>query len=375
MSVNIEELQENLDKGNLLGEEAEAAQKVIDEATAAKEAEDAEKKAEEDKLAAEKMTDDEKAEAEKKAEEEAKAKEEEEAKAAYDKLSDDEKAEADKKVEEEKAAAEEAERAERNKGIKVPKFRLDAANVRAKKAEIERDEAVAKLQEASVAKPAEGELTAEQIQDKALTEIDTKIAEAMKNGDSGEISKLMAESRALERGYQNDINMTNLQASSEHTRAQVDETTLVNSILDQLEEQYPMFDENSDQFNAEANADVIRLQEAFIASGSTAADALVEAVNTTLPKYGFTAEESPEDDGKAEAEKKAATEKAAAEKKKQVEKNLAAAGKMPPDMENAGDDSDSAGPTGDLPNPLDLTDAEYDALPEATRKKMRGDEF
>jgi len=382
VEANIEELQDDLDKGNLLGEDAEAAQKLIDEANAAKEAEEAEKKAEEEKLALEKMTDEEKEaveakakEAEAEAAEKAKAKEEEEAKAAYDKLSDEEKAEHDKKAEEEAEAAAEAERAERNKGIKIPKFRLDAANVRAKKAELERDEALVKLAEAEKAKPDEEKLTAEQIQDKALADIDTKIAEAMKDGEAEKVAQLMAESRALEREYQTNNNETNLQESSAQTRAQIEETTLVNSILDQLEEQFPMFDESSDQYNAEANADVLKVQRGLIATGDSAADALVEAVNLILPKYGITMEEDNGTSEKdAETAKKAA-EKAAADKKKQVEKNLDTSGKMPPNMDNAGDDSDSAGATHDLPNVLDLTDAEYDALPEATRKAMRGDNY
>jgi len=379
--ANLEQLQDDLDKGSILGEEAEAAQKLIDEAKAASDAEEAEKKAEEEKLALEKMTDEEKTAAEakvkedeEKAAEEAKAKEEEEAKAAYEKLSDEEKAEADKKVAEEAEAAKQAERDERNKNIKIPKFRLDAATARARQAEAERDELQLKLAEAEKTKPNDDELTASQKHDKSLADIDAKIAEAMKDGDSTEISKLMAESRALERTFQGDINAANLQSSSEQTRAQVDETTLVNSILDQLEAQYPMFDENSDKFNAEANADVLKMQKGLIAAGDSAAEALVEAVNMVLPKYGIAEEDDGTSEKDAEAAKKIA-DKAAADKKKQVEKNLDTSGKMPPDMDNAGDDSDSAGANSDLPNVLDLTEAEYDALPEATRKKMRGDEF
>jgi len=388
VEANIEQLTDDLAKGNLLGDEAEAAQKLIDEATAAAEEEAAKKKAEEEELAKSKMTDDEKAAAEKKAEEEkaeADKKAEEEkaesdekaAKEAYEKLSDEEKAEADKKAAEDAEAAKQAERDERNKNIKIPKFRLDAATARARKAEAERDELQLKLVEAEKGKADDKTLSAAEQHDKTLADLDAKIAEAMKDGNSDEVAKLMAESRTAERGYQSEVNATNLQASSDNTRAQVDETTLVNSILDQLEEQFPMFDENSDQFNADANADVLKVQRGLIAAGDTAADALVEAVNMVLPKYGVTLEEDTSTSEKdAEAAKKLEAEKkATADKKKQVEKNLDTSGKMPPDMDNAGDDSDAAGPQGDLPNVLDLTDAEYDALPEATRKAMRGDNY
>ena len=383
--ANIEQLQDDLDKGNILGEEAEAAQKLIDEAKVAEEEEAAKKKAEEDELARAKLTDEEKAEADKKvAEEEEAAKKkveeekaeaaEKEAKAAYDKLSDEEKAEADKKAADEAEAAKEAERAERNKNIKIPKFRLDAATARARKAEDALAKAEQKLAEAEAKKSGDDKTkTPEETHEAALAEIDGKIAEAMKEGKSEDISKLMAESRTLERAFQSDVNTVNLKASSDSTRAQVDETALVSSILDQLETQYPMFDENSDQFNADANADVLKMQRGLMAAGDSAADALVEAVNMVLPKYGITAEE--EDDGKGDAAKTEAAKKAAEKKAEQIKKNLKDAKKVPPEMDDAGSDSDTAGPEGDLPNAADLTEAEYDALPEATKKKMRGDEF
>lgn len=386
---DITQLEDDLAKGNLLGEDAEAAQKLIDEAKAEQDAEDSKKAEEEAEAARAKMTDDEKAEADKKAAEEkaeteaaaeaeAKKEQEEEAKAAYDKLSDEEKAEADKKDAEEKEAAEQAERDEKTKGIKVPKFRFDAATARAKKAEIERDEALLKLDAATKANDTGDEKSAAEKHDEALATVDTKIAEAMKDGNSEEVSKLMAESRSLERGYQSDVSATNLKDSSDATRAQVDESTLVNKILDQLESEYPMFDANHADFNEEANTDVLRMQKGLIASGESAASALVEAVNMVLPKYGFT-ENTSEDDGKSDAEKaaikKAADEKAAAEKKKTVEKNIKDANQQAPNMDDAGDDSDSNGMKKELPDINDLTDEEYDALPEAKRKEMRGDNF
>jgi len=101
---------------------------------------------------------------------------------------------------------------------------------------------------------------------------------------------------------------------------------------------------------------------------------LVEAVNMVLPKYGVTTEEDTSEADKAAADK-AAADKAAADKAAQVKKNLEDAGKIPPDMENAGDDSDKAGANSDIPNIYDLTDEELDALPEAKRKEMRGDNF
>lgn len=385
MPVNLEELQDDLAKGNLLGDEAEAAQKLIDEAKVASDAAEAEKKAEEEKLALEKMTDEEKAAATKKAEEEkatadakaaeeAKVKEEADAKEAYDKLSDEEKAEVDKKAAEDAEAALQAERDERNKHIKIPKFRLDAATARARKAEGERDDLALKLADAEKAKGDDKGLTLAEQHDKELAAIDTQIAEAMKDGNSEEVSKLMAKSRNLERGYQSDITATNLKSASENTRAQVDESALVNSILDQLESQYPMFNEASDQFNAEANSDVLKMQRGLMAGGESAAEALVEAVNMVLPKYGITSEEDTDTSGadKAAADKVVA-DKLAADKAAQVKKNLEAAGKIPPDMENAGGDSDAAGANSDLPNISDMTDKEFDALPEAKRREMRGD--
>ena len=356
--LNLEQLQDDLLKGNLVGDEAEAAAKAIQEA------EDAKKDSEDDDLSEEEIA--------AKAAQEAKDKEDEE-QAAYDKLSDEEKAQADAKAAEE---AEEAEREERNKRIKVPKFRLDAATARARKAEKEADELRKQLAEKEAAKDTKddkAEKTPDELHEERLADIDSRIAEAMKDGDTTEIAKLMKESRAAEREFMKNQNDAKISESSNMTAAQVKETNLLNSILDQLEEQFPMFDENSDDFNDEANADVLKVQKGLIAMGESASDALIEAVNLVLPKYGYSTEE--EDKGgkadKGDKDGKGGKE----DKQKGVKRNLDAAKRTPPDMDDAGEDSDSAGAESDLPNILDLTDAEYDALPEATKKAMRGDVY
>jgi hypothetical protein len=63
---------------------------------------------------------------------------------------------------------------------------------------------------------------------------------------------------------------------------------------------------------------------------------------------------------------------AASRKDDQLSKNLATDKAQPPSMKEAGMDSDKTGVTG-VPRMSELTPEQYDALPESTKAKLRGD--
>ena len=283
-----------------------------------------------------------------------------------EKASSEEEDEGDKDEEQSKGVKDEDV-----KGIRIPKFRFDAVAARAKAAEERAAELEAKLKElegksqpATETKPEEGENRDDL--DAKLAEIDVKIAEAMKEGDADAIKELMAESRKLERDFYLKKMEEEATTKATQTAEQLQEAARLDLILTQLEEQFPIFDENSDQFDQDANDKVLEVQRAYIAAGRSPSDALVEAVNLVLPTLGYSEVSDPTDrpkDGK-EAPKRS---------EKDVKRNTEAAKKQPPDLENIGDDSDKAGAKDTLPDPLQLTEEEYDALPEETKRAMRGD--
>lgn len=257
---------------------------------------------------------------------------------------------------------------ELRKGIRVPKFRLDAALARAREAELKLEEMLKKAPAESKEKEeATPEQTATEIRDEAQAEIDEKIAGAMADGDTKLVSSLMAESRKIERDFINATLNSTVDSAKNATTEQVREEAKLSNVLDELEGAFPIFDAASDQFDADANTYVLRLQRAFIAEGMTKADALVEAANYAIPALGLVDNAKAEGDTVEDA-KKAVPPKPA----NRAKENIDAASRQPPDTSEMGDDSDSEG-IKDMPNALELTEKEFDALPEDTKRRMRGD--
>ena len=60
-------------------------------------------------------------------------------------------------------------------------------------------------------------------------------------------------------------------------------------------------------------------------------------------------------------------------KQEQVAKNLDTAKRQPASMKDVGLDSDKAGMSSNLPDISKLSAEEFDALPESTKARMRGD--
>jgi hypothetical protein len=60
-------------------------------------------------------------------------------------------------------------------------------------------------------------------------------------------------------------------------------------------------------------------------------------------------------------------------RKPDVQQALERAGKLPPDITKVGVDSDKGGLTSELPSPTKLSDSDLAALPDETRRRLRGD--
>lgn len=365
-------LEDDINKGSLVGDDLDNAKTQLAEFKD-KEAGKDDDKVDDDDVKAAKGDDDKKEEKDDELSKAQKADEDSKAKKEVDEKDDDDAKKA--------ADADDEAKAAKDKGIKVPKFRLDAATAARRKAEEEADRLRKELEEARAASQKadadKGKQSLEETRDSKLADIDKRMAAAVKDGDSDAIPGLMAESRAVERDYTEAKFSQNLEETRAATTTEVQESAQVNFILDQLESQYPEFDDSSDKYNQEMNDEVAKLQTAFIKDGKTQSEALLEAINYVLPRYGYSMEETDEKaDTKTEKENDDKSDKKETkDRKKEVERNVDTAKKQPPDMDGAGDDSDKAGITGELPDAQDLTEAEFDALPDDTKKRMRGDYF
>jgi hypothetical protein len=147
------------------------------------------------------------------------------------------------------------------------------------------------------------------------------------------------------------------------------EAILLQQAANTLEAEYPVFDQNSLDYNEDYTQEAIKLRDAFIIQGDSAVDALNQASKFVIDKYGIG---TPAPEAQNALTSKVAPKKVVDEvamKRAEVSKKLKAAESQPPEL--PGDSSASHGE-----KPLDvsnLSEDEFNALPEATLKRLRGD--
>ena len=146
------------------------------------------------------------------------------------------------------------------------------------------------------------------------------------------------------------------------------ETRAFNTMVAQLEAYDPRFDKDHEDFDEEITRDVGELTEAYEAKGLTATEALRKACKTVLredvfaPKRGIAREEKPKDKGAPAAKKPEA-------RSTDVKRNIDTAKKTPPDAPDVRKEKAS-----ELPDMETISEADFDALPESTLRRLLGNE-
>ena len=138
--------------------------------------------------------------------------------------------------------------------------------------------------------------------------------------------------------------------------------------VENIETNYPQLDENSEEFDQDLTDDVLDKQRGYMERERLSpSKALLKAVKYVMGRQAPAAATEPAKTGLSAASK-GQDRKAAA-----VAKNLDAAARQPASTKPVGADSDKHGQTKDLPEASQMTFAEFSALPDATKSKMRGD--
>lgn len=268
--------------------------------------------------------------------------------------------EAEAEPEAEEAEGEEAEgeeeapaepEAEKNNAM-IPKHRYDSAKERAREAErrLAEYEAKQKQPEATEADAPEDDYEAQ------LVALDTKHAKSLADGEYEEAAKFAQQARGIERQMYRAEAEAMARQSSTATR----EEMRLDAAVDALYVQYPSLDPDGGTFDQDKTDEVLRLQGAFASAGSTPTEALYEAVRYAL--------------GTAPVEAEAPAPKAEVEKRKtDLKKNVDTDKAQPPSLDKVGDNNGKHGVTEALPDPMQMTEDEFNALPESTLRKMRGD--
>jgi hypothetical protein len=243
----------------------------------------------------------------------------------------------------------------KKKGQMVPKSRLDEVLAKQKALQKQLDE----LKQSN--QPPEPELPSYDFEAK-----EREYQELILDGEPEKAAKVRSDIRAAER----EAMSHELRREVEHTVSRNNEETALQQAAALLETEYPVFDLNSADYNEDFTQEVIELRDAFIVQGLRAVDALSKASNFVIKAHDIGAEI---DDSSAlaakQAPKKALDE--VAKKRAEVAKKLDAAKKQPPEL--PGESSSSHGEKAlDIST---LSEEEFNALPEATLRRLRGDIF
>ena len=247
----------------------------------------------------------------------------------------------------------------KGKGQTVPKSRMD--EVIAERNELRREmEALKEAQKpAAPAAPAyDFEAKEKQYQDLIL------------DGEAEKASALRSEINQKTR----ETLSAELAQEVETTITRKNEESALQLAADKLQVDYPQFNEDSSDYDEALTQEVIDLRDAFIIKGERPVDALAKASSFIIKNHDLTTPAPEEESSKGLAGKAAPAKKAVDEvskKRAEVAKKLDAASKQPPEL--PGESSSSHGEKAvDIST---LSEEEFNALPEATLKRLRGDIF
>jgi hypothetical protein len=180
----------------------------------------------------------------------------------------------------------------------------------------------------------------------------------------GEASKAAALRQEMRKAEREQLAYEMRQEMAEKV-SQNQQATALQQAANDLEANFPIFNQNAAEYDAEITQEVIELRDAFMIQGFGAVDALSKAANFAIKSHGLEAAATLN----APSAPKAKSVDEVAKKRAEVSKKLKAAESQPPEL--SGESSANRGE-----KPIDvssMTEDEFNALPEATLKRLRGD--
>jgi hypothetical protein len=231
--------------------------------------------------------------------------------------------------------------------LMIPKSRFDSAQSRARNAEGKLKEYEARDAAAQAAAPTD---STAQVMDERLVEIDQKIEQARLDGDADAIVRLSTEARGIER----ELFTVIAREEAQHAGSAAQENVKLDTLIENLETTYDILNPDSENFDKEVIGEVLDLQSAFVARGDTPSVAMLKAVSYVIPEERVIDE-------------------IGAKRTTNVKKNLDAASRTAPGTNDIGNDSSAGGISTDTPDVSQMSEEEFDALPESTLKRLRGD--
>ena len=233
----------------------------------------------------------------------------------------------------------------RRKEQRIPKSRFDEVNEKYKAVKAQLEELRAKGQAEEQA--AEGQYDFDSKEQEYL--------EMVLDGKTAEAAALRREIRAAERAQ--------LQAEMDARSSQVVNRTNVQQGLQELSdayaEAYPAFDPESDSYDGDAIDEVKALYAGYYSQSGDTLTSFQKAVEAVIKIKGFEAVEGEYEDEAPVAKPSP----------KQVAAKVAMAKKQPPSLASKG----TGNAARDVPDLAGLSEKEFEALPDTTKARLRGD--
>jgi len=230
----------------------------------------------------------------------------------------------------------------------IPKHRYDSAASRAKNAEELNDKLEtenASLRAASTKDPDAPDI------DTQLSALDRKIEEARADNNIDQVVALGKEQRILEREFNQEIATSTSTAAGKQAREQIQ----LDTVVDELEETHAFLNEDHEDYDQTVISEILDIQQGLVLGGKySPAQAMRKAAKLVLPATTPTGEKPDP-------------------KVTDIKKNLKAADQIPPDTGDKGENSDRGGDVEDASAVSEMTMEEFDAIPESTLKRLRGD--
>lgn len=237
----------------------------------------------------------------------------------------------------------------------VPKSRLDEVLAKQKALQKQLDDLMAAKTQLE---------TAPETYDFASKEVEYQ--NMVLDGQHEKAAALRAEIRKAERA-QLEFELTQ---KVEQKVTQSQQMSALQQAAAELETTFPVFDRSSPDFNEKYTQEVIDLRDAFIVKGENPVAALSKAAKFVIREYGLVdmgVTSEPTLAAPAAPQKQTVDE--VAKKRAEVARKLKVAESQPPEM--PGESSAARGEKAfDLST---LTEEEFNALPAATLKRLRGD--
>lgn len=239
----------------------------------------------------------------------------------------------------------------------VPKARFDEALIKERSA---REAAEARLREIEAQQAQIRRSDDARALEAEINELEKQHSRLLIDGESDKAAEVMAQIRRMER----QINIAEAQNMSATAKEQAREEIRMELTVEKLEAEYPALNPDSETYDDTLVEFVLAKQQALMQKERMGASAaLARAATEVMARFGASPAQVPEKGLKQPVEDR---------KGQQVKKNLEAAKRQPPNLKDTGVDSDKLGEKA-LPDITNMSYDEFDALPESTKAKLRGD--